>query len=137
MSIDQTQVLQKKLYSKKTKQRTWLCCYGNCFYVLTDAKVDIRTKFCPLHKEEATYDKNHKAYVRKIGGVGRIKHINKREAFLYLLKSKRTSSKYELLAYSTIKNMDSFRATVTTLRSMGYKIYRKKTFYRLGVNDEI
>ncbi len=126
-----TQVLQKKLYSKKTKQRTWLCCYVGCFYVLTDGKVSLKTKYCPTHKLAATYDKNHKAYVRKVGGISRLKRINKREAFLYLLKSKPTSSKYELLAYSCIKNMDSFRATVTTLRSMGYKIYRKKLFYRL------
>ena len=130
MSIDQTQILQHKLYSKKTNSKHWMCHDTGYYYVLSDGVNHHLTKYCPTHKLQAIKDKNHRSYLRKVGTV---RNINKREALLYLLKSKPTSSKYELLAYSTIKTMDSFRATITTLRSMGYKIYRKKLFYRLVI----
>ncbi len=110
-----------------TRIKVWPCKYLGCKRVLNDIDNHLTTKYCLFHKEVRVKEKNRSCYVKRRGGI--VKEYEKNELLLYLLKNHTTVSKYQILAFTHIKNMDSLRSQLTFLRRKGYKIYRNKEMY--------
>ena len=109
-----------------TRIKIWPCRYIGCKRVLNDIDNHLTTKYCPFHKEVRIKEKNRSCYIKR---VGKVKEFEKNQLLLYLLKTNTTVSKYQILAYTKIKNMDSLRSQLTFLRRRGHKITRRKEMY--------
>ncbi len=112
-----------------TRIKIWPCKYLDCKRVLNDIDNHLTTKYCQFHKEVRIKEKNRRMYVKRVGG--HVKDYEKNKLLVYLLKNTTTASKYQILSYTQIKNMDSLRSQITFLRRKGYKIFRKKEMYYL------
>jgi len=111
-----------------TQIKVWPCSYIGCKRILNDVDYQLISKYCMFHRALRIKEKNHRCYVKR---VGKLKDFDKSKALLYLLKTHLEVSKFQLLAFANIKNMDSLRSQVTFLRRKGYKIYREKEYYHL------
>ena len=112
-----------------TRIKIWPCKYLGCKRILNDVDNSLTTKYCKYHKEVRVKEKNRSCYVKR-NGV-KVKDYEKNQLLIYLLRNNTTVSKYQILAYTHIKNMDSLRSQLTFLRRKGHKIKRKKEFYSL------
>jgi len=111
-----------------TRIKVWPCAYIGCKRILNDVDNHLKTKYCKFHKPISIQEKNRRCYVKRNGLV---KDYEKNKLFLYLLKNNKTVSKYQILAYTQIKNMDSLRSQLTFLRRQGHKITRRMEMYSL------
>jgi len=111
-----------------TRIKIWYCKYLGCKRILNDLDNHLTTKWCKFHKELVETEKNRRCYVKR---VGLVKDYQKNELLLYLLRNNTTVSKYQILSYTHIKNMDSLRSQLTFLRRRGHKITRRQEFYSL------
>jgi len=111
-----------------TRIKVWACRYVGCNRILNDVDYSFPSKFCKFHVAIRVKENYRRCYVNR---VGKVKEFEKNKMLLYLLKNNTKVSKYQILAYTKIKNMDSLRSQLTFLRRQGHKITRRMEMYWL------
>ena len=111
--------------------KVWPCVYPNCNRLLNDVDNHLTTIYCKHHKEVRIKEKNHACYVKRRGET----RPNKIDLIIHLLQTNDKASSYELMAYSGVKNSQTFRSDISYLRRKGYKIYKHGGFYFLELRE--
>lgn len=110
----------------------WLCKSLGCKTELNDLEYNHTRQYCLHHRNSRIKNRNQYHY-RLRAGIN-IKNIYKYELILYLLKTLKRVSHYQIMGFGDIKRKETVNAWICYLRHRGYNIRFKRdhTNYQYG-----